>query len=469
MKTRTTQRRPFWAVLAVVASLFLALLVTAPGVQANTGAGATIFNTVQIDYNDAGGTQAYSANASTYTTVNLVQATLTLKGRPTPGSPGDSNTAPTGQTIDSGATQTYLFSLTSNANGNDLYDLSNAVGSTFNMFSFNVKYEKVKADGSTVISLNPAQANIGASVIQAVGSGFIKIPGGSLAAAGLTGPISTTDGRVLVIDGKDYLISGVTAGNAPSNLHGGATPYYNTSPTITEVYDTINLVANPTGYNTAFTGAGVSVGDSAREQVLILVTVTGVVGSNHTAPGTVPFTFTAASNTVPADTVNTGAIITTFNVSTVTVTKSVRNCGATGSCGGGYLASATGKPGDILEYQVLVNNPGGTAKSVKATDTVPIYTQLVCGSGATVCTGTITDIFATIGDGTTTTNITYGWKDIDECLSPGVGAGGASGFAEGSTLYFYMGNTTTCNGLAPAGGTVNAGATYTILYRVKVN
>jgi hypothetical protein len=50
MKTRTTQRRPFWAALAVVASLFLALLITAPGVQAITGAGATILNTVQIDY-----------------------------------------------------------------------------------------------------------------------------------------------------------------------------------------------------------------------------------------------------------------------------------------------------------------------------------------------------------------------------------------------------------------------------------
>jgi len=47
--------------------------------------------------------------------------------------------------------------------------------------------------------------------------------------------------------------------------------------------------------------------------------------------------------------------------------------------------------------------------------------------GATVCTGNNTDIIATISDGVTTTPITYGWKDVNECLSPGVGAGGAGG------------------------------------------
>jgi hypothetical protein len=466
MKTRTTQRRPFWAALAVVASLFLALLVTAPGVQANTGAGATIFNTVQIDYNDAGGTQSYHANASTYTTVNLVQATLTLKGRPTPGSPGTTNPLPAGQTIDSAATATYLISLTSNANGNDPYDLSNAVGTITNMTSSLVTYETVKADGTTpVLTGNPSQVNIGASVIQAVGAGFIKIPGGSLATAGLTGAVAA-DGRVLVIDGKDYLISSVTAGNKASNTHVGATAYYDLGSATAEVYDTINLVANPTGANVAFTGAGVNVGDMAEEQVLVLVTVTGVVGSNHTIPGTVPFTFTAASHTVPADTANTGAITTTFNVSTVTVTKTVRNVTASGS----FADHATGNPGDILEYQVVVNNPGGTATSVKAADAVPIYTQLVCGSGAlgtAACSGTpTTDIIATITVGANTSNITYQSSDNECGIAPtGVGSGYASGFVETSALHFYMG--TGCTG--SAGGAVAAGATYTILYRVKMN
>jgi len=464
LKTRKIYRRPLWAALTVVASLFLALLITAPQVQANTGAGATILNTVLINYNDAGGTQAYTANASTYVTVNLVQATLTLKGRPISSATGTSNPLPAGQTIDSAATATYLISLTSNANGNDLYNLSNTVGSITNMTSQTVTYQTVKADGSTVIATAPSNVNIGASVIQAAGSGFIKIPGGSLAVAGLTGA-SLSDGRVLVIDGKDYLISSVAAGNAPSNTHTGANAYSDAGTATAEVYDTINLVANPTGANVAFTGSGVNRGDTAEEQVLVLVTVTGVVGSNHTTPGTVPFTLTAASNTVPADTANTGAITTTFNVSTVTVTKTVAN---NTTAPGVYAANVTGKPGDILEYKVVVNNPGGTAKSVKASDSVPVYTQLVCGSGAlgtTVCTGTGTDIFATISDGTTTTSIQYGGGTA--LTSPNVGTGQAAGYAETSALNFYFGTTGSyTNG---TGGTVIANATYTIIYRVKMN
>jgi hypothetical protein len=465
MKTRKTQRSPFWAALAVVTSLFLALLVTAPGVQANTGAGATILNTVQIDYNDAGGTQSYSANASTYTTVNLVQATLTLKGRPISTAAGTSNPLPSGQTIDSGATATYLISLTSNANGNDLYDLSLTPGTFGNMTSETITYQKVKADGTTTVGgANPAQANIGASVIQASSAGQIKIPGGSLATAGLTGA-TLTDGRVLVIDGVDYLISSVVAGNAASNTHGGATPYDNLGTSTSEVYDTINLVANPSGAGVSFPGS--TVGHSAYEQVLILVTVTGVVGSNHATPGTVPFTLTAASNTVPADTANTGAITTTFNVSTVTVTKTVANYT---TAPGVYGANVTGKPGDILEYKIVVNNPGGAAKLVKGADAVPVYTQLVCGSGAlgtAACTGTpTTAVIATITSAAGTSLITYQSSDNECSGTPAdVGAGDASGFVETSPLHFYMGTGCT----ASAGGTVAAGATYTILYRVKMN
>ena len=136
-----------------------------------------------------------------------------------------------------------------------------------------------------------------------------------------------------------------------------------------------------------------------------------------------------------------------------------------------FAASTTGNPGDILEYQVKVNNAGGSAASkVTAADAVPIYTQLVCGGvgtlGTTACTGTpTTAAIATIYDGTTTTYITYQSSD-NECAT-GVGAGNAAGFAEGSALNFYMGNTTTCN--ATTGGTVNAAATYTITYRVKMN
>ena len=144
--------------------------------------------------------------------------------------------------------------------------------------------------------------------------------------------------------------------------------------------------------------------------------------------------------------------------------KNVRNCGHRSTCGT-FGATATGVPGDILEYQVLVNNAGGSvAKLVTGADAVPVYTQLVCGAGAlgtTVCTGTGTNIIATINDGTNTSLITYQNTD-DECgtAPTNVGAGDAAGFAENSALHFYMGNT--CDGNSPGplgtGGNVTNGA-----------
>ena len=144
MKTRTTKRRPFWAALAVVASLFLALLITAPGVEANTGAGATILNTVQVDYKDAGGVQSFSANATTSTTVNLVKSGLTYSGMPTGAAKGKTAAMPSNQTVDSGSTASYLIALTANANGGDTYNLSRTIGAVTNMISDTVTYSTMR-------------------------------------------------------------------------------------------------------------------------------------------------------------------------------------------------------------------------------------------------------------------------------------------------------------------------------------
>ena len=468
MKVQTTYkiRSPFWAALAVAAALFIALLAAAPGVEANSGAGGKILNTIGITYKDAGGTTSYSATATTTVTVNLVKAGITYSGRPTTGSKGATAVYPSGQTINSGASASYLLALTATANGGDTYNLSRTVGSTTNMASNTVTYATVKNDGTTVVaSGSPATVAIGASVIQEVASGHIHIPGGSLATAKLTGA-QTSDGRVLVIGNVDYLISSVSAGTAPSNTHTGDTYYNDTGTPTAEVLDTINLIANPSGANTTFTGSGVSVGDVAAEQVLVLVTVTGTIGSTPGVNGLVPFTLTTSDSGSGHSTTTDPAITTTFNGGWLQVKKKVKNVTKSGS----YGATATGDPGDILEYQVLVNNNGAANSTlVSATDHVPVYTELVCDMGTTACTGTpTTAIIATINNGTNTSNVTYQSSD-DECAgSPAnVGGGNAAGWTVGSALNFYMG--TGCNAITPVGGTVAASATYTILYRVKMN
>jgi hypothetical protein len=465
MKTRKIYRRPLWAALTVVASLFLALLITAPQVEANTGAGATILNTVGINYYDASGATNYTANAATLVTVNLVRAGLTISGRPTSGSAGKTAAMPAGQTIASGATQTYLIALTANANGGDTYALTDATSGIANMASDSVTWATVAPNGSTVqTSGSPASITLGASVIQANTTTTISIPGGSTVAAGIT----TGSIKTLVVNGVDYLVSGsISANNAPNNTNNGGT-YYNTNGTATaETLAVITLIANPSGANVApdfpTTGNGL-IGQVAAEQQLVLVSVTGVVGTTVGTNGTVAFTLTtkdgAGGNSVSMGT----AITTTFYGSNLEVEKLVRNCTSTGTSCGSFAATATGKPGDVLEYQVLVKNAGlSQATKVTASDAVPTYTQLVCGAtygGNTVCTALGANIFATIYDGTNTASI--------PCTAGGLantGYGSAAGYVATSALNFYLGTSSTTS----AGGNVAAAATYTITYRVVMN
>jgi len=471
LKTRKIYRRPLWAALTVVASLFLALLITAPQVQANTGAGATILNTVGITYFDASGATTYNANASTFVTVNLVKAALTYSGRPTSGSPGKGASMPSGVTIASGATQTYLIALTANANGGDTYTLTDAVSGVTNMASNSVTWSTVKPDGATTFgSANPASIAIGASVIQLVPSAStISIPGGSTVAAAIT----SGGLKVLVVGGVDYAIQSITTGTAPSNTNVGAT-YYNTTGTATaETLAVITLAANTSGANVAPAFTSALVGTVAAEQQLILVSVTGVIGATIGTNGTVAFTLTTKDGAGGNSASMASAITTTFYGSNLQVEKFVRNCGPSGTNTPAFAASATGNPGDILEYQVKVNNAGSSqATKVAASDAVPVYTKLICGTAAafgvaTVCpsSGASTLIFATITDGTTTTLIPYGGGNT--CTSGGVGAGLAAGYVATSALNYYFGTTGTCN--ATTGGTIAPAATYTITYRVKMN
>ena len=463
MKTRTTQRRPFWAALAVVASLFLALLITAPGVQANIGVNATILNTVQIDYKDASGTTGYSANATTSVTVNLVKAMSTFSGRPTVGSPGKTAACPPNQTIDSGTTQSYLIALTANANGGDTYSLNSNIPTHSNMASYSVTWSTRQNDGTTLITgSSPSSVVLGASVIQANTASTISIPGGSTLASRIQ--TNAAGFKVLVVNGVDYIVDSITPGTTPSNTHVGATPYNDLGVATPEVLDVISLSKNPSGANVNpnFT-VNALIGTVAAEQILIRLDYTGVVGLTPGVDGVVEFFMTSDTGATSCH------ITTTFHASNLMVEKFVRNCGPTGGTCGSYADHATGNPGDILEYKVVVDNQGASsAQAVKATDAVPTYTTLQCYSGtypASMASCGPGAKFATIFDGTTYRGITVDNSD-NECLTiPVVGAGDANNYIEGSTLHFYMG--AGCSN--SAGGTVAAAATYTIYYRVKMN
>jgi hypothetical protein len=464
---------------ALLASLVLsaATVIAAPQAQAvpNSGAGGIILNTITVNYKDASGTTAYSASATSSVTINLVKAGLTLSGMPTSGgAKGRLAGLPTGQTINSGATTSYVFALTANANGGDTYNLGDTNTPNVNMASQSVSWATVANDGTTVITAgNPATVALGASVIQANTSSTISIPGGSNLVAKIQ--TNATGSKVLVVNGVDYLVSSIVTGRPASNTNGGPGPYNSVGAPTSEILDVITLAINPSGGNVtpSFT-AGALVGTQVGEQVLVKVTVTGVVGTAVNTPGTVPFTVTT-SDSLGGNAVATTTVTTTFNASNLQIKKSVRNCGqatAVGTCAApavGWAATATGNPGDILEYKVEVINAGASQASVvSAQDAVPVYTSLITfttstyGNSGTAGSGLAGEYFAQVTDGATTGSLTVQNSDTEVA---NIGAGDAAGTTANSAIHFFLGTGTSNS----AGGSIAATKTFTILYRMKVN
>lgn len=466
------------AFLSGLAITVLAVCSVPGNALASTGAGATILNTVTVSYRDAGNTQGYSANATTTVTVNLVKAGLTLSGRPAGGA-GKTSALPAGLTIDSGGTASYLIALTANANGGDTYNLTASLNNLVNVAATGVTWSTVRNDGTTAISgANPATVPLGSSIIQANTANTISIPGGSTLAAAIQ--TNAAGYKVLVVNGVDYIVTLISGGTAPSSTHVGNTYYSTTVAGTPEALAVITLAANPSGSNSApaFTVDALK-GTQAGEQILVKVDVTASTGATAGTDGTVYFDlFTSDSATGNAVDLPGNGIQTTVRATNLRIQKGVRNCGATDSCSGVYSASLTGgsspNPGDILEYQVLVNNAGlSAAKQVSVLDAVPVYTTLRCYNATNFATTeacAATSYFATVTTAANTSQITFGSAN-DECsVAPlNVGAGHAAGSTETSSINFYMGNTCDGNAPGPIGGDVAAAATYTILYRVKIN
>ena len=467
-KSFALKRRVFVASLALTA---LTTLSSAPQAEANSGAGGTILNTVTVTYKDSGGIQGYSANATASVTINLVKAALSTSGMPTATNKGKTAPLQANQAVDSGAVANYIIALTANANGGDSYKLSEATGSLTNMNSAAVTWTALENDGLTSFgAANPATVALGASVIQANTATTISIPGGSNLVANLT--TNAAGFKTIVVNGVDYIVSSITPGNKASNTNIGGTLYTGLGTATAEVLDVLTLAANTTGSNTtpAFAVNGL-IGQVAGEQILIRVSVTGIVGATIGTDGTVPFTVTTMDSS-SGNSVTTASITTTFHGSNLQIRKTVRNCGPTavGACGAiAYGATATGNPGDVLEYKVEVINAGAsTAKVVSATDAVPVYTTLVSftgayGDGGTLGTGVAANNFASVFDGTTTVPLTMG-VDADTAT---VASGDVAAITANTPIHFYLG--TTNSGTTATGGSVAAGKTYTILYRMKMN
>ena len=404
---------------------------------ANTAADTTILNVVRVDYKDASKTASFAATASTTVTVNLVEAALTIS-------------APVDQTVASGAIATYLYTLTATANGSDVYDVVVSLGATANVAGAALTHRTLAADGTTQLVASPADVTLGASVITAApAANQLTFPGGTLTNIGV--------GDVVVVGGNSFIVAGVTLGSGASHTNLGAVAQTAIGVDTAEVNGSLTLAIHPAGSNVAPAFAAGNVGTVAAEQVFLEVTSTAT--TTGTTDGTVIHTVETDSvaGGAPASGLNNYASATnttTFTGTSLSITKEVQNLNDAVPAFG---ATATGNPGDILEYRVTVINgaTGGDAADVVVTDTVPAYTALV-----------VTGVnFATITDGTNTVTLT---TTVDSEVQPGVGTevgfGDATVAAAGSPINFYVGTTST----NATGGVVATSTTYTILYQVQI-
>lgn len=413
-KVKTTLRP---GILPVAALLVAAGALVPATANANTAANTTIRNIVTVNYADAASVAQPAISDEVDVTVTLVAATPTLN-------------QPADQTIAPSSTATYNYTVTSNANGPDTYNLTTVVGTENNL------------SGSTA---NTSVASI------ALGATTVAVAPGNITADTPT-PISVpADGTA------DGFINGINAGAGNNVVVIGGVR--------------CDVTAIGGDVDTPLTGAIALASITVDCDADINPGVGAVIGQQRTFTMTVdPEGWTPPANgdvtvtTRARDAADAAAFATDDTLTTVeqllVVTKYVRNlttnlpaAGAgvdkiqvAGNWYGRGTVAVAGAPGDRLEYLVHIENTSGSnnATNVVISDPVPAFTTFRDDNDpAGDCSSSLAVIAS---NGTTVTTATAA-TDGDE------------GRATAGTVFLYPGDIVANNGSdAGTGGTIVASA-----------
>jgi hypothetical protein len=414
-------------------------------------AGNTIIkNTVTVNYKDNNGNAQTPVTSSVSITVNTVAVAPTvLSFTPSPGS-----------TDGTGATQAYTVMIRTNSNGPGTITFGTADGTFANVVAGTAPTVPGSISlGSTII--DPTDSHIGnAQTVAAAGSITFAVP---------------NDGN-----GPGSVINGLSSGETVY-LYSGTT-YYGpfTVGTVTDVAVGGGTTAAP-GSIQLVNNTGASIGPftpqygwELLQAAPVTVTVTQGAVTNPALAASWVTTVTATMGGLNG----TGTVTTNAHSGQLTVQKYVRDVttpvtGATpitlpAGIGGAtyYQTGVSGKPGDILEYAVVITDSGtGNATVVTATDPVPTYSTLVSSSGAYGAnnTGGLTGTFAEVYSSRTGTMGSIKINNSGGLAN--VGYGQSTGTAAGSTMTFYLGIGSTTS----AGGTVNSAEVDDVIYQVTIN
>jgi hypothetical protein len=456
--------RGLLTVMALAALFVTALPLSAQAALQGSAGNTQIWNRVTVSYsNGAGVAQTPVVSNVAVVTVNTVNVAPTIR----------SYNPASGSTDGTGATQAYAVSIMTNSNGPGTITLAAADGSPTNM---TVSGTTPTITGSLFLGatvFDPTASQIGsATTVAATTSITVAIPNDH----GIPTATATTGGAF-----NDGVINGLAVNDIVyiSNGIGGTWGPF----TVTAVTDPVEGSATTAapGSITLRNNTGAAIGPftpavswqivEAKDATL---TVTQGVVTTPTSAAQWVTTVTAAMG---AQSSNTPTVITIAHSSSLTVTKYVRNVtaavvGATSitapaGIGGAtyYQTGVTGKPTDVLEYLLVIANPGlGSATVVVATDPVPIYTTLLSSSttyGANNLGSTTTGLFAQALRGA----LLQAFHIDDSTGIATVGWGKSSGVVGGSTMTFYLGNGSS----SIAGGAILSLETDYVVYQVTIN
>lgn len=302
------------------------LVATAYRAEANTASNTAIINTATVNYRDAGGTSQTPVTATATVTVSLVPASPTLNA------PADQNTT-------LAVAANYTYTITSNANGPDTYNLT-----------IPTKVNSANITGSTAVP-SATPISLGATTIftpvtiAAAGPTAITVPSDTVSNASVNGIAS---GATVVINGQTYAVASITdnaSGTSTITVTGNGTasallPY----GTVIGEQKSFTLAVTPTSMNATTTNETITTTLSARDSGNVAVAATDVT-------------------------------VTTVPAANLTVTKEVSLNGTA------WATTAAAPPGTLLYYRITVHNGGaGNATSVVITDPLTSYTTYSAGT-----------------------------------------------------------------------------------------
>ncbi len=386
-------------------------------VLASTAANTTITNTVTVNFEDAANVAQTPVQGSVDLTVNLVPSAPVLSS-PADIDPTTENTA-----------NNLVYTITGTANGPDTYNFSSS---------------DTPSNMDANATFTTPSATLGGSTLAAdagIGDGFIVVPyDGDDSDDEVNGFVA---GDTIVINNVAYTVGAIDESATLSN----------------------NTVQIP--LTTNITTADV-IGSIVGERTTVtVVATTDDITTGASGTHTVSTTATSAADAGTSTTQTTPTVIT-VRQPVLTVTKYVRNFsnpvvggGASVTIGADtwYTTGVNGRPTDIMEYLIVVDNTGaggGVANDIVISDPIPQFTTFSAGTILLDADGTAVNLGAFV-----TQNETADDGDAAEFDATGNG-----------TVYIYGGvggDDTTAGAGNGDGGSLNNGQISRAVFRVTID